>query len=522
MKTAARGGSTWTPDKHQLTALKYMISRPAAGLLLDPGFGKTAVTLHAFEILKQAKHADLLIVVAKLRIVTSTWPNEIGKWGLNLTHAVLHGPKREAAIRDHRHYDCFFTNYESLDWLVNRLGLLEGRKIMLVFDESSKLKDTRTGRFKAAKKLAMRIMRRHVLTGSPMPQSLMDMFGQTFILDLGESFSPYITHFRNEYFIPSGYMGYEWVPQEDAEERIFTKLKPLMLRMPPGVIKMPKVNIGGPLDRYIALPPAARKVYDQLEKTYVADVKSGIVTAANAAVASNKLRQVVGGFVYGLNNAVNKIHDEKLEDLAELLDELQGSPALIAYQYKPELEALLKRWPKTPYIGAGVSTKVADKIVDDFNAGKLPFIFAHPQSAAHGLNLQESCRTVIWYSLTWSLEDYEQFIQRVWRRGQKHNVNVYRILATNTVDDLLIKTLDRKDRNQQRLLQALELKYEKEGNDQARDSKGRKESEVEALFKAYGGGEARRPATAAVRRKKAVATKNRGGSKGGVRGSRRG
>lgn len=449
--------STWQPKPYMMEAMRFMVSRPAAGLFLDPGFGKTSVTLHSYEALRQSGHNDLLIVIAKLRIVTSTWPAEVDKWGLPIRYAVLHGPKRDAALSDHKSYDAFFTNYESLEWLVKKLPLLKGRKIMLVFDESSKLKDTRTARFKMAKKLAAAVPRRHILTGSPMPQSLMDVFGQTFILDLGETFSPYITQFRNEYFMPTGYMGYDWQPRPEAEKRIFDALKPLVLRLPPEIVKLPKIEF---FDRYVSLPPAIRKMYYALEETYVTEIRSGVVTAANAAVAAGKLRQIVGGSLYGPDGTAEQLHTEKLEDLAELIDELQGDPVFVAYEYKHELAALLKRWPDAPYIGSGVSTKKADQIIKDFNLGKVPVLFAHPQSAAHGLNLQSCCRVVVWYSLTWSLENYEQFIQRIWRTGQTRNVRVYRIIASDTIDQELVVALDRKDRNQQRLLQSLEIKYE--------------------------------------------------------------
>lgn len=436
-------------------AVKFLINRPAAGLFLDPGFAKTAILLHAFEVRRLAGKAKKLLVVAKLRICELTWPDEIIKWNLGMSVCLLHGPKKQELLEKGEH-EVYLINYEGLEWLSKQPAKYLKQFEMFCADESSKLKNTNTQRFKAIRRLLPNFKYRHILTGSPIPQSLMDLYGQIFALDMGATFTPYITHFRNEYFYPGGFMNYEWFPKSDSEERIFKKLEPLVLRLPPDLIKLPPISI---INREVELPPKARAKYDSMEKEFIIQWDKGAVTAANAAVAAGKLRQVAGGAVYDEHGVAHMVHTEKIDALEELRDELGNrEPMFVAYEYEHELVRLQRRFPDGETF-AGLNKAKAIDLRDRFNVGKVPMLFGQPQSVAHGLNLQATARIIVWMTLTWNLEDYEQFIQRIWRQGQKKHVHVYRIMARNTVDQLVMKALDTKDKRQQRLLMALEEKY---------------------------------------------------------------
>jgi hypothetical protein len=437
-------------------AVRFMINRPAAGLFLDPGFAKTAITLHAFDVRRRAARARKMLVVAQLRICELTWPDEVTKWNLGMRVCLMHGSKKQALLESDE-FDLYLINYEGLPWLAKQKKSLLRKFEMFVADESSKLKDTRTLRFKSLKKILPCFKYRHILTGSPIPNSLLDIYGQVFTLDLGETFSPFITQFRNDYMYPCGFMGYEWAPKEGAEEKIFKKLENIVLRLPPDLIKLPPISI---IDRPIVMTALAQKRYTQLEKTFLLEWSTGRVKAANAAVVTNKLRQVTGGAVYDENGDARIFHTEKIDALEELRDELHDEPMFVAYEYEHELLRLQERFPDGETF-AGLNKKEAINLRDRFNAGKVPMLFGQPQSVAHGLNLQVSARVVVWFTVSWSFELYDQFIRRVWRLGQKRHVHVYRLIARGTIDEAVIKCVESKDKSQQRMLRALEAYYGK-------------------------------------------------------------
>jgi SNF2 family DNA or RNA helicase len=457
------------PHRYQRKAIKFLLERGAAGLFLDPGLGKTAITLAAIKLLKKQGLVSKVLIIAPLRVVYSVWPAEIKKWKdfHGLTVSIVHGgpKKREEALRAEA--DIYLMNPEGLAWLEQQK---RWHFDMLVVDESSQFRNSNTARFKIIRRLLRKFRRRYILTGTPAPNGLLNLFGQIYILDQGRALGAYITHYRNRYFYPTGYGGYEWVLQKGADQLIYKKIKPLVLRMeasdylelPPLITDM----------IHVELPESAQQVYLTLERDLIARINGKDVVAANAGVASQKCRQVAGGGLYvddrppaiageapvprrARREAID-LHTAKAEAVAALVDELSGQPALVAYEFHHDLARLKKVLGQhTPHIGGGVSAKRGRAIERDWNAGKIPVLLVQPSATAFGLNLQEAGRAVIFHSLIWDLEAYEQLIQRVWRQGQTNRVFLYHIVSDTSVDRAILAALRSKSRTQQALLDAL-------------------------------------------------------------------
>lgn len=473
---------TWKPWPYQKTAMAWLVGRGAAGLFLDPGLGKTSITLGAIKTLHDVGEVPpkkSWLVIAPLRPAHLVWPPEALKWrqfeGMRIV--VLHGPRKDQLLKEPA--DIQVVNPAGLEWLFSKVSPSKWPWHGLVVDESTQFKHANTERFKLLRPFLPKFHRRWILTGTPAPNGLLDLFGQLYILDLGASLGAYITHYRRKYFAPTGYGGYTWVPQKDASEKIYDRIAPLILRMSEAdYLKLPPAvgNFNNPKSRpnivRVNLSKKARETYSQLEELFFAELKSGSVTAANAGVRSMKLRQVANGGIYldkggdedaddvrprGAPRRWALVHHEKSEAVAELLDELSGKPTLVVYDFNHDLERLRmhKDLKKIPNMGGGNSREEDKRLEGAWNAGLLPALFVNAQSVAHGLNLQEGGRAVIWHSLTWNWEHYWQLIKRVWRQGQKHKTFFYHIVADGTVDEVMCAVLRGKGTTQKALLDAL-------------------------------------------------------------------
>ncbi len=455
----------FTPHDYQKKAIKWLIGGRARALYLDPGMGKTAVALAALKAVQKHARAKSALVIAPKRVCYEVWSKsgELGKWDefRDFKVALLHGPKKERAA-DGYQVDLYVVNFDGLPWLISSGwldSLLKQGLGTLVVDELSKFKHPRTKRFKLIKPYLDKFVRRWALTGSPAPNGLMDQFGQAYIVDEGRALGQYITHYRNTFFVPAGYKGYEWKLQEGAEKRIYKRLKTFALTMrATDHLDLPKLVTQ---DLWVNLPPKAQKIYDKIEKDYIALVGDKVITAANAAVAGGKLRQVVSGGLYdspepGAARKTVEVHNEKTEALSELVDELQGSPLLVAYEFQHDLQRIRGSLGKVPAINGQTTDKESSRLVREWNAGRIPVLCGHPAAIGHGLNLQVAGNHVCWYSLTWNFELYDQLIRRVWRQGNKHaRVIVHRILARKTIDEVVAATLGKKKRTQDDLFRAL-------------------------------------------------------------------
>lgn len=481
----------FVPRLAQRIMIKFLLEHAAAGIFADVGVGKTGGVLAAFRILRRRKLARRMLVVAPLRVAHLVWPAEVAKWDefRDVSIAVLHGPKREEALASDA--EVCIINYEGLDWLLEaerrtspagrvsiQVDLKRFRALgfdTLVIDELTRAKHISSGRHKAIKAIAPTFARRWGLTGTPVPNGLIDLFGQTLVLDLGRSFGPYITHYRRDFFLPS-YDGFGWVLQKDAEKRIYERLRPLVLRLAAAdYTDLPEL-----VENIIKfdLPPAARRVYDALEDDLIARIGDHVVIASNVAAASTKLRQIASGAIYlgdvpsddplrarlpvGQKRAAGRdwidVHDAKIEALRDLVEELNGQPLLVAYDFHHDRERLEKAF-KAPTIGGGTSTKEAARLEAAWNRGELPILLGHPASIGHGLNLQASSNHIAFFGHTWDLELHDQFIGRVRRQGLRHNhVFVHYLTARDTVDEIIGFALRRKGRVQDALLAALRKK----------------------------------------------------------------
>lgn len=448
----------WRPHPYQLDGLRKLLNNPGAGLFLDPGLGKTSITLAYLETLRDMKLMRAALVVAPLKPVYDAWPNEIKRWRdfNHLRLEILHGPKKRDALD--RPADAYVINYDGLPWLEDELAKRKTWPFdVLVLDESTKVKNTNSRRFSIIRRLLPRFGRRVILTGSPAPKSYIDLFGQVFVLDGGARLGRFITHFRRTYFddVSRPFQSWsEWVPKEDTVERITEKISDIVLTLKAeDHLKMPKL-IENKIN--VKLPPGAMKTYKELEKFFIAELEAGHVTAANAGVKAHKLRQLASGAVYLPTGGTEVVHTAKLEALEDLLDEQSGQPLLVGVQFVSEVELIRRKFGgNIPYVGGGMSPSTLTQAIKDWNAGKLPIMLAHPASAAHGLNLQHGGHALCWYSLTWNLEEFDQFNRRLYRQGQTKPVVLHYLLSEGTVDHRVLQVLRTKDRSQRNLLDAL-------------------------------------------------------------------
>jgi hypothetical protein len=468
----------WQPRPYMKKGVKWLLENACAALFLDPGLGKTSITLAAFSFLKKQGVANKMLVIAPLKACYRVWPAEVQKWSdfNHLRVVVLHGPKKQELL--HEEADIYVINPEGIDWLIGRnLNLRDWRKLgfdTLCLDELTKFKQARGVRFKMLKQTLETFGRRWGLTGSPAPNGLLDLFGQCYVLDLGRSLGRYITHYKWAYFYNPDKQGWTWLLKEGADKQIYERIKPLALRMSADdyLDLPPMLYVPEDMKWNMELPPNARKLYDALEEELIAKIDEGVVTAANAAVAGGKLWQICNGGLYVDQDLASilagktegrvskKIHDVKTDWLEDLIDELNGQPLLVAYQFRHDLERLQERFGKDIPVFTNNQRHNAD-IEARWNRNELRFVFGQQDSIAHALNLQEgSAAHLAQYSLTWNLETWDQIIRRIRRQGTKAQ-RIFRHLAImkNTTDQDRIYSIKRKDGTQRSLFNALKARY---------------------------------------------------------------
>ena len=320
---------------------------------------------------------------------------------------------------------------------------------MVVLDELSSFKSNQAQRFKAMKKVRPLVKRIVGLTGTPAPNSLMDLWAEFYLMDMGQRLGRFITGYRNRYFIPdkrNREIIYSYKPREGAEDAIYRQISDICISMKAADhIKMPD-RIDNVLE--VAMSSKEQKIYDAFKKDMVVAVKDKELDAVNAAALSGKLLQMANGAVYTEDKTVLPIHDRKLDALEDLVEAANGKPLLVAYWYKHDLTRLQDRFKE-----ARVIDKPSD--IADWNAGKITVGLIHPAAASHGLNLQEGGCTIVWFGLTWSLELYQQLNARLWRQGQQETVVIHHVITKGTIDTDVLKALEKKDAGQSALIDAV-------------------------------------------------------------------
>ena len=445
--------------EYQKASVDHLQRNEKCGLFLDMGLGKTIITLTFLnKIIYEELEIDRALIVGPKRVVESVWTTEVEKWShlknLKLTKIIGSPMQREKALLEKT--DIHLISRDNIVWLCGKYG---GHMPYdtLVIDESSSFKSAKSQRFKALRLVIGQFKRVIILTGTPAPNGLIDLWPQIYLLDSGDRLGKTITSYREMFFNPdarNGQVIFNYKLQETGEERIHARISDICLSMR----AKDYLDLPQRINNYIELKfdEELQKKYDDFERDKVMEfIESGVeLTAVNAAGMVNKLLQFANGAVYDEDKNYHEVHDMKLEALAEILD-VDDKPVLVAYTYRHDLERMLVRFSKLKPV-----VLKTDQDIKDWNAGKIRLMIMHPASGGHGLNLQYGGNSIVWFGLTWSLELYQQFNARLDRQGQVNGVIINHLVANNTYDMNVIRSLNDKDKTQESLMDAVKYKIE--------------------------------------------------------------
>ena len=443
----------YVAHNYQNYAKNFILAHKVSALFLDCGLGKTITTLTAInELMYDSFEISKVLIIAPLRVAQSTWKEEIEKWDhLNLLrYSIAVGDEKERLKALKQNSDIYIINRENVDWLVTKSGI-DFNFNMLIIDELSSFKSHTSKRFKSLLKIRPYFERVVGLTGTPSSNGLMDLWAEFRVLDLGERLGRYITHYRNEYFLPdkrNGAVIFSYKPQPNAEERIYRRLSDMTISMKSTeYLKMPELILK---ELEINLDEEDQTKYKKFKKEMVMTIQEKEIDAINTASLSNKLIQLANGSIYDEDKKFYEVHNKKLDKLEEIIESANGKPVLVAYWFKADKERIEKRFKVR-------EIKTADDI-KQWNKGMIDLALIHPASAGHGLNLQSGGSTLVWFSLTWSLELYQQTNARLYRQGQKDTVVIHHLITKNTIDEDIMKSLKRKDKTQEALMKAVKAR----------------------------------------------------------------
>lgn len=443
----------YQPHEYQTYATEFIKEHDISAILLEMGLGKSIITLTAInDLMLDSFDVQKVLIIAPLRVARDSWPMEIKKWNHlhHLTYSLVVGSlkERQAALQQKTHL--YIINRENLDWLISKSGYPFDFD-MVVIDELSSFKSYKTKRVKSLLQVRPMVKRIVGLTGTPSSNGLMDLWSQFRVLDLGKRLGRYISHYRNTYFVPdkrNGAIVYSFKPQANAEERIYRAVEDITISMKANdYLKLPECVYN---HVEVMMDEKESKVYNTLKQEMVATIRDTEIDAVNAASLSNKLLQMASGAVYDEEKKAHQVHDKKLDALEDLIEGANGKPVLVAYWFKSDLERIMNRFE--------VREIKTSQDITDWNEGKIPVALIHPASAGHGLNLQQGGSTLIWYSLTWSLELYQQTNARLYRQGQTNMVVIHHLVTKDTIDEDVIAALSRKDKTQEALMEAVKVR----------------------------------------------------------------
>lgn len=447
----------YKPHAYQVAGFHHCIKNRYAGLFMDMGLGKTVISLTVAEfLLYQDAAIDRVLVIAPLQVAKNVWTKEQQKWEhlKHLKMSVVTGTEHQRVNALHKKADIYIINRENVAWLTARQAF---NFDMVIVDESSSFKNHDSVRFKALRMVRPNIGRVVILTGTPAPNGLTDLWAQVYLLDQGVRLEKTISQYRTRYFAAGatdGHAIHGFHVRKDCSELIYEKIgdickslkKEDYLDLPPLIEN----------DVIIELPEKIQKQYKEFEKEQVMKfildedemIEKNIVALSRVALI-NKLLQYANGMVYDDQKQAHFIHDEKMSRLSDIIDEAQGQPVLIFYNYQFDLDRIQKKF--------GAVKLETTKQYDDWNAGKIPIMIAHPASAGYGLNLQDGGNIIVWFGLTWNLEHYLQGVTRIHRQGVKRPVIVHRILCEKTYDMRVLKSIRVKDRDQKDLIEGIKM-----------------------------------------------------------------
>lgn len=450
------------PYDYQAYTIDRILDTKKIIAILDMGLGKTVCTLTAItELLFERFTNNKVLVIAPLRVARKTWTDELKKWNHlgNLTASKILGTVEQRLQGLDAEADIYLVNRENVQWLVDTCVKRKKWPFdIVVIDESSSFKNNQSKRFKALRKVAAITDRVIELTGTPSPNGLMDLWSQIYLLDQGERLGKTITAYRDRYFTPgrrNRTVVYEYVPKRGAEEAIYKAISDIAISLK----AIDHIKLPGRVDNLIKLqlPDKARIKYDEMERESILELENQeVITAGSQAVVTNKLLQMANGAVYGEDRSVNLIHDEKLKALEEILEDYEGKPVMVFYSYQHDYDRLIEYLAKYK-----PRALITDQDQDDWNAGKIPVLLAHPASMGHGLNLQAGGSTIVWFGLPWSLELYQQANARLYRQGQQDVVIINHLLMEDTADEDVMKALQSKRVNQDELIEAVKARIER-------------------------------------------------------------
>ncbi len=433
---------------YQERGVKFIKEVGKCGLFIALGMGKTLTSLTAISDLSDSMDVSKVLIIAPLRVANTTWHKELKSWEhtKHLSYSICTGSEKNRLQGLMKNSDIYIINRENVKWLVDHYGK-KWPFDMVVIDESSSFKSATSQRWKALRKVTPYIDRTVLLTGTPAPNGLMDLYAQVYLLDTGARLGRNMTAYKARFF-ETDYMGYKYTPREGSENIVYSLISDLVMTMrAEDYLQLPdRID----LVQSVTLPTKLKAQYDTLEKEFIAEINDTELAVFNAAALANKLLQFSNGAAYTdeHKNWV-ELHNGKLDALKEIVEDNSGENILVAYNYKTDLERLQKTFPNAVVLDKeGLS-------VDKWNRGEIKMLLAHPASAGHGLNLQHGGSMIVWFGLNWSLELYQQFNGRLHRQGQTKPVRIIHLVAEGCIDEKVMTAIEGKAKTQDELLDYL-------------------------------------------------------------------
>ena len=455
------------PHAYQQHCIEQILKVKKLGLFLDMGLGKTVTTLTAVKELKYNRfQVRRVLIIAPKKVAEGTWTKEAAKWDhtkmLRVSPVLGSQTKRIRALNTPS--DLYIINRENVVWLVDYYRN-SWPFDMVVVDESSSFKSHSAKRFKALASVGSYIDRLVELTGTPSPNGLDDLWAQVFLLDGGERLGKRYTQFRERYFQPdkrgADGMVYSYEVKPGSEGSILERISDICISMKAeDYLQLPDITYH---EIPVELDSKASKAYYEMEREMVLALPEDEeeISVTSAAALSNKLLQLANGAVYDEDHSVHEVHGCKVEAFMELIESLQGKPALVFYNFQHDRTRILKALEKT---GLRVRELKTTQDEDDWNARKIDILLTHPASSAYGLNLQQGGNHVIWFGLTWNYELYTQANKRLHRQGQEEKVIIHHLICSGTRDEDVMEALKRKDDVQSWVMESLKARIRRYRN----------------------------------------------------------